>query len=183
MTDKLPWFQRGDYYADVTDEAKPLHYRLKTGPESLPFAVYTFDAVAPLTEGSWIRMDSNALDLETDKEDLFFQYFFGVLKDGLVYMQYPLGEEIWTTDRLLPTSAKPLIGCVTSHLSPYDDPWEKTEFFMHKGVSVAFKFRNTATFAMNNQLRFLGQKFRRELVPGTPDIVAKAKAIRFARIP
>jgi hypothetical protein len=183
LTDKLPWFQRGGIYADVTDEAKTLYYRLKAGPESLPYAVYTSDLMAPFSGTSWIRMDSNALDLETTKEDLFFQYFFSVLKDGLVYMQYPLGEQMWTSDRLIPTSTKPATGCVTFRSSPYNDPSEMTEFFMHKGVSVGFKFRNIAAITMNNELRFLGRKFRRELVPGTPDVVAKARAIRFARIP
>jgi hypothetical protein len=177
----LPWFSRGDYYIDMTNEKEPKAYQL-IAVEALPNAVYTFDSVAPADEGDFIRMDSTHTDLETDKEDLFFQYFFGVLKDGLVYMQYPLGEEFWTSDKLIPTSAKPNVACVTFQTTPYLDPAPDTEFFMQRGTSVAFKFRNIVGYTMDNKIRFVGKKFRRQLVPLTPEVVAKARTIRFARI-
>ena len=181
MAESLPWFKRGDCFVDITDEKTPKYFKL-IAEEPLPHLTYTFSNVAPRNKGDFVRMDVNATDLETDKEDLFFQYFFGVLKDGLVYMQYPLGEEFWTTDKLVPTDAKPEVACVTFKTSPYLDPSKDTEFFIVKGTSIAFKFRNTEDFTMDNKLRFVGKKFKRETIIPTPEIIAKARAIRFARI-
>lgn len=181
MAESLPWFKRGDCIVDITNEKEPKYFKL-IAEEPLPQLSYTFSNVAPKDDSDFIRMDANTTDLETDHEDFFFQYFFGVLKDGLIHMQYPLGEEFWTTDKLVPTDAKPEVACLTFKTSPYLDPSLSSEFFIVKGTSVAFKFRNTKDITMNNKLGFTGKKFKREMIVPTPEIIAKARAIRFARI-
>lgn len=161
MADQLPWFARGDHYWDVLKEKLMC---LTQGPEPV-FATYLFPSVAARGESAWIRMDENATDLETDKEYLFFQWFTGALKKGLVYVQYPVGEEIWTTDKLVPdTSIGEEHACIDHKLSPFLNPHPKTEFFVVKGVTIAYKYYNSEGFALRQKLRFVGQKFRHEEV-------------------
>jgi len=158
---ELPWFARGDHYWDVL---KKKLMCLTEGPEPV-FATYRFASVEGGAESAWIRMDENATDLETEKEYLFFQWFTGILKKGLVYVQYPVGEEIWTTDKLVPdTSIGDEYAYIDHQLSPFLNPHPKTEFFIVKGVTMAYKYYNTEDFALRQKLRFVGQKFRHEEV-------------------
>ena len=177
MTDKLPWFKRGDYYYDVLN--KKLMY-LSEGGESV-FATYLFDSVAASKESAWIRMDENATDIETDKAYLFFQHFVGIEKAGLVYVQYPLGEQIYTTDKLVPDTSKgEEFSSIDNKVSPFNDPHESTEFFIVKGVTIAYKYYNNQPFALQQKLRFIGKKFRQEEIekdkphPVTNEIVTEA---------
>jgi len=88
-----------------------------------------------------------------------------VLKAGLVYEQYPAGEEVWTTDKLVPdTSIGEEYAYIDHKLSPYLNPHPKTEFFMIKGTTIAYKYYNTEAFAIRQKLRFVGEKFRHEEV-------------------
>jgi hypothetical protein len=161
MSNQLPWFSRGDHYWDVLKEKLMC---LTQGPEMVN-ATYLFSSVDGGKESAWIRMDETATDLETDKEYLFFQWFFGVLKKGLVYVQYPVGEEIWTTDKLVPdTAVGEEVAYIDNELSPFLNPHRKTEFFIVKGVTIAFKYYNTEAFALRQKLRFVGAKFRQEEV-------------------
>jgi len=158
---ELPWFKRGDHYYDILREKLMC---LSQGPESV-FGSYQFSSVAAASESAWIRMDTNATDLETDMEHLFFQWFMGILKKGLVYVQYPMGEEIWTTDKLVPnTAAGEEKAYMDNKLSPFLNPHPKTEFFIIKGVTIGFKYYNTEAFALSQKLRFLGAKFRHDEV-------------------
>jgi len=157
----LPWFQKGQYYYDVLKDK--LMY-LSEGGEPV-FATYLFDSVDAGKESAWIRQDENATDLETDKEYLFFQHFVGVEKAGLVYVQYPLGEEIYTTDKLVPDTSKgEEFAYIDNRVSPFNDPDESTEFFVVKGVTIAFKYFNNQPFALRQKLRFVGKKFRQEFI-------------------
>jgi len=161
MADKLPWFSRGDYYWDVL---KGKLMCLTQGGEPV-FATYLFASVASGGESAWIRQDENATDLETDKEYLFFQHFVGVEKAGLVYVQYPVGEEIYTTDKLVPDTSKgEEFAYIDNKVSPFNDPDAITEFFVTKGVTIAFKYYNNQPFSLRQKLRFLGRKFRQEEV-------------------
>lgn len=162
----LPWFSRGDYYWDVLK--KKLMY-LSEGGESV-FATYLFSSVAAVDESDWVRMDENATDLETDKDYLFFQWFTGVKKDGLVYVQYPYGEEIYTTDKLVPDTSKgEEIGNIDCRRSPYNNPHKSTEFFVVKGVTIAFKYYNNQSIPLRQKLRFIGKKFKQvEIKVGQP---------------
>jgi hypothetical protein len=173
----LPWFKKGDYYYDVLKDK--LMY-LSEGGEPV-FATYLFDSVDAGKESAWIRMDENATDLETDKEYLFFQHFVGVEKAGLVYVQYPLGEEIYTTDKLVPDTSKgEEFAYIDNKVSPFNDPDESTEFFIVKGVTIAFKYYNNQPFALRQKLRFVGKKFKQEEIeknkphPVTKEIVSEA---------
>jgi len=158
---ELPWFERGSHYYDTLKEKLMC---LTEGPEPV-YATYLFASVNGAAESAWIRMDNNATDLETDKEYLFFQWFMGILKSGLVYVQYPVGEEIYTTDKLVPNTA---LGeekaYIDNKLSPFLNPHPTTEFFIVKGVTIGFKYFNNEAFALAQKLRFLGAKFRQEEV-------------------
>jgi len=161
MADQLPWFSRGSHYYDVLKEKLMC---LTEGPEMVN-ATYLFASVAAAGESAWIRMDETAKDLETDKEYLFFQWFTGALKKGLVYVQYPVGEEVWTTDKLVPnTAVGEEVAYIDHELSPFLNPHPRTEFFIVKGVNIAFKYFNTEGFALRQKLRFIGAKFRQEEV-------------------
>jgi len=169
----LPWFVRTDYYYDVREKK----YYYLSQEEWLPAFVYTFASVNAGEESAWIRMDERALDLETEMDHLFFQYFYGVKKKGYIYTEYPVGEQIHTTDKLLPTAVDRDRSYVDNKISPFFDPDEMTEFFMRKGMSIAFKYYNTEDVALVQQLRFIGKKFRREEVVDitglTPEEVEK----------
>lgn len=161
MVDQLPWFSKGDYYWDTL---KKRLMCLTEGPEPV-YATYLFASVDGGAESAWVRMDENATDLETEKDYLFFQWFTGVLKAGLVYEQYPAGEEVWTTDKLVPdTAVGEEVAYIDHKLSPYLNPHPKTEFFMIKGTTIAYKYYNTEAFPLRQKLRFLGAKFRQEEV-------------------
>ena len=181
----LPWFQKGQYYYDVLKDK--LMY-LSEGGEPV-FATYLFASVASGGESAWIRQDENATDLETDKEYLFFQHFVGVEKAGLVYVQYPLGEQIYTTDKLVPDTSKgEEFAYIDNKVSPFNDPDESTEFFVVKGVTIAYKYYNNQPFALRQKLRFVGKKFRQEEIqkdkphPATKEIVTEAMYNELKRI-
>ena len=181
----LPWFQKGQYYYDVLKDK--LMY-LSEGGEPV-FATYLFDSVDAGKESAWIRQDENATDLETDKEYLFFQHFVGVEKAGLVYVQYPLGEQIYTTDKLVPDTSKgEEFAYIDNKVSPFNDPDESTEFFVVKGVTIAYKYYNNQPFALRQKLRFVGKKFRQEEIqkdkphPATKEIVTEAMYNELKRI-
>jgi hypothetical protein len=158
--EKLPFMDRGDYYYDTLKEK----YFYLSQKEPLPASVYTFSSVANGSESDWVRMDTNALDLETDKEYLFYQYFVGVLKKGYVYVQYPVGEQIYTTDKLVPTTTRRDVAYIDETLSPFLNPQPISEFFIVKGVTIAFKYYNNQGDALIQKLRFIGKKFRHEEV-------------------
>jgi len=181
----LPWFQKGQYYYDALKDK--LMY-LSEGGEPV-FATYLFASVASGGESAWIRQDENATDLETDKEYLFFQHFVGVEKAGLVYVQYPLGEQIYTTDKLVPDTSKgEEFAYIDNKVSPFNDPDESTEFFVVKGVTIAYKYYNNQPFALRQKLRFVGKKFRQEEIqkdkphPATKEIVTEAMYNELKRI-
>lgn len=160
----LPWLNRGNYVLlepDPRGDPKMSFWYLRK-EEGIPAMVYAFDSVGAAAESGWKRMDTNNLDLETDKEDLLFQYFVGVKKKGLIYCQYPIGEEIWTTDKNVPTTSaghrKSFVDNVTS---PFEDPSELTQFIMIKGLTIAFDYYNDADHALVQELKFLGKKFQR----------------------
>jgi hypothetical protein len=157
---ELPWFSRGNYYYDTLKKK----YFYLSEQESLPANVYTFSPVASGSESDWVRMDVNALDLETDKEYLFYQYFVGVLKKGYVYVQYPVGEQIYTTDKLVPTATRRDVCYIDEMLSPFLNPQPISEFFIVKGVTIAFKYYNNQGDTLVQKLRFVGRKFRHEEV-------------------
>jgi len=161
MANELPWFKRGDHYLDILNNKLMC---LSEGPEPV-FGTYLFSSVAAASESAWIRMDTNATDLETDMEHLFFQWFMSILKKGLVYVQYPMGEEIWTTDKLVPnTSIGEEKAYIDHQLSPFLNPHPRTEFFIVKGVTIGFKYFNTEDYALSQKLRFVGAKFRHDQV-------------------
>jgi hypothetical protein len=124
--------------------------------------MYAFASVASGAESGWKRMDVNNLDLETDREELLFQYFFGIKRKGLVYMQYPAGEEVWTTDKNIPTtSSGHRKAFVDSLTSPLDDPSPLTMFVMVKGITAALDYYNSAEHALVQEVKFIGKKFQR----------------------
>jgi len=159
----LPWLHRADYIMldpDPRDQKPSWWYLCKE--EGIPAMMYAFASVASGAESGWKRMDESNLDLETDREELLFQYFAGVKRKGNIYMQYPAGEEVWTTDKNIPTTSsgqrKAYIDSVTS---PIDDPSELTMFVMIKGLTVVFDYYNTAEHALVQELKFIGKKFQR----------------------
>ena len=160
----LPWLNRGEYVLlepDPRGNPKISYWYLRM-EEGIPVMVYAFDSVASGAESGWKRMGSDELDLETDKEDLLFQYFAGVKRKGLVYCQYPSGEEIWTTDKNVPTtSAGQRKACISNIDSPFEDPSPLTQFIMTKGLTIAFDYYNTAEHALVQELKFIGKKFQR----------------------
>ncbi len=172
MGGKLPWLNRGEYVLlepDPRGEPKISFWFLRK-EEGIPAMIHAFDSVAAGAESGWKRMDTNNLDLETDKEDLLFQYFVGVRRKGLIYCQYPSGEEVWTTDKNIPTTSsghrKSYVNNVTS---PFEDPSELTQFIMIKGLTVAFDYYNNAEHAIVQELKFIGKKFQRlECKVGAP---------------
>ena len=160
----LPWLSRGEYVLlepDPRGTPKMSFWYLRK-EEGIPAMVYAFASVAAATESGWKRMDSNNLDLETDKEDLLFQYFAGVKRKGNIYCQYPSGEEIWTTDKNVPTtSAGQRKSCINNMDSPFADPSALTQFIMIKGLTIAFDYYNDADHALIQELKFIGKKFQR----------------------
>lgn len=164
MRRNLPWLNRGEYVLlepDPRGDPKMSFWYLRK-EEGIPTMVYAFDSVALDAESGWKRMGSDELDLETDKEDLLFQYFVGVKRKGNVYCQYPSGEEIWTTDKNVPTtSSGQRKACINSMDSPFEDPSALTQFIMIKGLTIAFDYYNTAEHALIQELKFIGKKFQR----------------------
>ena len=161
---KLPWLNRGEYVLiDPDPRGNPkISFWFLRKEEGIPVMVYAFPSVAAAGESGWKRMSSDNLDLETDKEDLLFQYFVGVKRKGNVYCQYPSGEEIWTTDKNVPTtSAGQRKACIDHSMSPFEDPSELTHFVMIKGLTVAFDYYNNAEHALVQELKFIGKKFQR----------------------
>jgi len=162
----LPWFKKGDSYYDVL---KKKLFLLTEGGESV-FATYKYSSVAAGDESDWTRMDTNATDLETEKEYLFFQWFTGVLREGLIYEQYPIGEQVWNTDKLVPNTAQgDEYSNIDFKVSPYNDPNECTEFWVVKGVSIGFKYFNNQAFPILQKLKWVGKKFKQvEIVVDQP---------------
>jgi len=133
--------------------------------EGLPGFVFTFASVNPGEESGWIRMNEDNLDLETDKVYLLFQYFVGVRKKGPVYCQYPSGEEIWTTDKNVPTtSSGHRKAFINNILSPFNDPSRLTQLTMVKGITVAYNYYNPTDHALIQEIKFIGKKFFRKKV-------------------
>jgi hypothetical protein len=163
---QLPWFKKGDYYFDVLN--KQLFY-LSEGGEPVS-ATYSFASVAKATEGAWVRMDTNARDIETDKTYLFYQWFVSILRAGLIYRQYPIGEQVGNTDKLTPdTSLGQEYACFDNKMSPYNNPSEDTEFWMIKGQTIGFKYFNNQPFALVQKLKFHGRKFKQaEVIQDKP---------------
>jgi hypothetical protein len=108
-------------------------------------------------------MTTTATDLETDKDYLFFQWFFSILKKGLIYKQYPVGEEVYTTDKLVPnTSIGQEYACLDYKMSPYNDPAAETEFFIIKGITVALAYYDDQPIPLAQKIKFIGKKFRQD---------------------
>jgi hypothetical protein len=168
MSTLLPWLNRGNFVLidpepqpDSAAKEKVSYWYLKR-EEGLPAMDYDFPSVEAGVESGWKRMDSNNLDLETDKRNLLFQYFVGVKKKGLIYVQYPVGEEIWTTDKNVPTTSAGHRKAYTDSVqSPYEDPSALTQFFMVQGITIAFNYFNDADHALIQRLKFIGKKFER----------------------
>ncbi len=176
--DEVLW-KAGDFYFD---ELEGKYYEL-VKEESLPAADYVFDSVLGGAEGDFVPMNSDTTDLETQKDDLFFRYLVGVLRKGLVYMEYPAGEQVFTTDKLLPTAAEPWSGYLDNINSPFYNPCPLSVFSMRQGLTVSFKYRNTEGHPLVQKLRFVGKKFIRAGVPSpTAEIKKIAKRMYGKRI-
>lgn len=159
----LPWLNRGDYVLLEPDprDGKISFWHLQQ-EEGIPAMVHSFDSVEPGAESGWKRMDNTNLDLETDKENLLYQYFVGVKRKGLIYCQYPAGEEVWTTDKNVPTtSSGQLKSYIDAATSPFEDPSALTMFIMIKGLNISFDYYNNSEHALVQQLKFIGKKFTR----------------------
>lgn len=172
----LPWFKKGDYYYDVL---KGKLFYLSEGGEPV-FATYSFASTAKATESAWKRMDTTNTDIETDKDNLFYQWFMGILRAGLIYRQYPIGEQVNNTDKLTPdTSLGQEYSCFDNHMSPYNSPSEDTEFWMVRGGTIGLKHFNNQPFALVQKLKFHGKKFKQaevkqgEAHPLTGEIVTE----------
>ena len=167
LLENLPWLHRGDF---IFDELETRFYYLAR-EENLPAFVHGFSSGADNSTTGMVRMDSNATDLETDRITLFFQYFFGVKKAGFTYLQFPTGEQVFTSDRLIPASTSNTTRArafVDPHISPFWEPSEDGQFFMRKGLSVSLEYFNNTGQAQIQKLRFTGKKFERAMVkPGS----------------
>jgi len=160
LNDRLPWIRPGDF---VFDELEDNFYWIARS-ENLPAIVHAFSSVADATSTGIVRMDSSATDLETDRVTLLFQYFVGTRKDGFTYMQYPMGEQVFTTDKLLPATTNNNTRArayLEPRISPFWDPTEFGQFFMRKGVSTGFEYFNNTGIAQIQKLRFVGKKLER----------------------
>jgi len=163
LQETLPWLHRGDF---VFDELEDNYYYLAR-EESLPAFVHAFSSVADASTTGMVRMDVNATDLETDRVTLFFQYFWGVKKAGFTYMQFPTGEQVFTSDRLLPATTSNVTRArafLDPHISPFWSPTDAGQFFVRKGLSVSLEYFNNTGQAQIQKLRFTGKKFERAIV-------------------
>jgi hypothetical protein len=158
--DFLPWIQKGDFIFDELDN----NFYWMARSEPLPAMIHAFASQADNADTGFISMDANATDLTTDRQSLFFQWFTGVKKDGFTYMQYGVGEQIFTTDKLINTSSNRARAFIDAHVSPFWSPTEYGQFFMRKGLTVAFDYFNNTGIAQVQKLRFVGRKFERALV-------------------
>ncbi len=158
--DFLPWLQKGDFIFDELDN----NFYWLAREEPLPAMIHAFASVADNAESGFISMDSSATDLTTDRQTLFFQWFTGIKKDGFTYMQYGVGEQIFTTDKLINTSSNRARAFIDPRISPFYSPTSYGTFHMRKGLTVAFDYFNNTGIAQVQKLRFVGKKFDRALV-------------------
>lgn len=176
--DEVLW-KAGDYYYDELEDK----YYLLSKEEPLPAADYQFASVLGGAASDFVLMDSNTTDLQTEQDHLFFRYLTGVLRKGLVYMEYPSGEQVFTTDKLVPTATAPWSGYLDNVNSPFLNPQPLSVFSMRTGLTVAFKYRNTEGHPIVQKLRFVGKKFVRAEVPSpTAEIKKIAKNMYGKRI-
>ncbi len=158
--DFLPWLQKGDFIFDELDN----NFYWLAREEPLPAMIHSFASVADNAESGFISMDSSATDLTTDRLTLFFQWFTGVKKDGFTTMQYGVGEQIFTTDKLINTSSNRARAFIDPRISPFYSPTSYGSFVMRKGLTVAFDYFNNTGLAQVQKLRFVGKKFERAIV-------------------
>ncbi len=169
VLDYLPWVYKGDFIFDELDN----NYYWIAREEPLPAMIQSFSSAADNAETGFVAMDSNATDLTTDRQSLFFQWFTGIKKDGFTYMQYGIGEQVFTSDKLINTSSNRARAFLDPRISPFYSPSYYGQFFMRKGLTVAFDYFNNTGIAQIQKIRFVGKKFERALVLAAKDGITK----------
>jgi len=169
MLEFLPLLQKGDFIFDELDN----NFYWLAREEPLPAMIHSFASDADNTDTGFISMDANATDLTTDRLTLLYQWFVGIKKDGFTRMQYNVGEQIFTTDKLINSTANPARAFIDPRISPFYSPTQYGMFFMRKGLTVGFSYFNNTGIAQVQKLRFVGKKFERALVAHSPDNVTR----------
>jgi len=89
-----------------------------------------------------------------------YHLFIGIRPRPIrMFIEYPKGERIGNLD-IKPVAVRETWGYICGNESPFQEPTERGELFVVKGVDVAFSFWNPTDTTLTPELNIVGERYK-----------------------